>query len=70
MALTKEWDSKKKCWHLTKNMKTAKQLAGTFLTGLGPAGWIAKAVGKEIMKQKMKKKNYCEEDIKWAMKHI
>lgn len=70
MGITKTWDSKNKCWHLSKTAKDVKKLAGLFLTGLGPAGWIAKSVGKEIMRQKMRKKKYCEEDIKWAMKNI
>lgn len=70
MGVFKTWDKKNKCWHMKKDVKSAKRLAGAFLTGLGPVGWIAKSIGKEIMRQKMTKKNYCKEDIKWAMKNI
>lgn len=69
MGLIKTYDSRKKCWHITKNAKNLKKAAAAIGREI-PLGSIAVEIAKTIYLLKLKAKNFCKDDIAWVKKNI
>jgi len=68
MPVTKSYDKKKGCYHIAKTERNIKKYAGQIGRQLG-AGLLVD-LAKQVMKARLKWKNYCKEDIDWLMKQI
>ena len=76
MAIAKEYDEKKKCYHIPHNAKALKRIASAIadllknIPVIGIVASAAKKLAKEIYLEQLKAKNYCKEDIEWVKKNI
>ncbi|MBA7661924.1 hypothetical protein ES703_69944 [subsurface metagenome] len=70
MPIAKNWDAKKKCYHIPHTAKLAKQFASAVSHLVPVIGPLAKNIAKEIYLARLKKQNFCKEDIEWVKKNI